>query len=95
LSLRKKEEMFTYFLKYNPTPDIKEILNFHYNADYKIFENERMQIKEENYSTVSITSILIKKERCCMHYSDIINDTISELNVKISQPLFIVNEKDY
>ena len=78
---RKKEQRFVSFLSKYSSPTQQDILAFHNFIDDEI--SPGAFLKTRDYSTVSITSILLTKDRGCINYIDIKNSSSSEVKIEL------------
>ena len=81
--IKKREQWFASFLNNHPTPTQQDILNFHRFAGDGDKQNDLLMTRDEVYTTVSITSILLTQDRGCVKYMEIKNDTSSELKIEL------------
>jgi len=81
--IKKREQWFASFLNNNPTPTQQDILNFHHFTGDGDKHNDLLMMRDGVYTTVSITSILLTKDRGCIRYIDIKNDTSSEIKIEL------------
>jgi uncharacterized protein with NRDE domain len=69
--VKKREQWFASFLNNHPTPTQQDVINFHRFTGDGDNQNDLMMTRDGMYSTVSITSILLTKDRASMKYLDI------------------------
>jgi hypothetical protein len=81
--VRKKEEWFTSFLNDHPTPTQQDILNFHRFTGDGDKQSDLLMMRDEMYTTVSITSILLTKDRGCIEYLDIGGNSSSAIKIEL------------
>jgi len=82
-AVKKREQWFTSFLNDHPTPTQQDILNFHHFTGDGDKQNDLLMIRGEMYTTVSITSILLTKDRGSIKYMDIKNNSLSEIKIEL------------
>jgi hypothetical protein len=82
--IKKREQWFTSFLNDHPTPTQRDILNFHRFTGDGDKQNDLLMTRDGMYTTVSITSILLTKDRGCIEYLDISNNSSSEIKIELS-----------
>lgn len=85
LVMKKREYWFATFLNRNPAPTQLDIVNFHRFSGDGDVRNDLLMRRDEVYSTVSITSILLTHERGSMKYHDIIRNRLSETKIELMQ----------
>jgi hypothetical protein len=83
LVIKKREQWFASFLNSHSTPTQQDILNFHYFTGDGDKHNDLLMMRDRVYTTISITSILLTKDRGCIRYMDIKNDTSSEIKIEL------------
>jgi len=81
--IKKREQWFASFLNNHPTPTQQDILNFHHFTGDGDKHNDLLMTRDGFYTTVSITGILLTKDRGCIRYIDIKNDTSSEIKIEL------------
>ena len=81
--VKKREQWFDSFLNNHPTPTQQDILNFHHFTGDGDKQNDLLMTREGVYCTVSITSILLTKDRGCIKYMDIKNNSSSEIKIEL------------
>jgi len=81
--IKKREQWFASFLNNHPTPTQQDILNFHHFTGDGDKHNDLLMTRDGFYTTVSITSVLLTKDRGCIRYIDIKNDTSSEIKIEL------------
>jgi uncharacterized protein with NRDE domain len=81
--VKKREQWFAAFLNDHPTPTQQDILNFHHFTGDGDKQNDLLMTREGVYCTVSITSILLTKDRGCIKYMDIKNNSSSEIKIEL------------
>ncbi|CAN5747988.1 NRDE family protein [soil metagenome] len=69
--VRNREQWFATFLSKNPHPSREEIFSFHQFAGDGDVKNDLLMNRNGLLSTVSITAVTLKKNRCKMHYVDL------------------------
>lgn len=69
----KRQYWFEQWQINNPNPLQKNLFNFHKNTGDGDVEDDLIMNRNNNYFTVSITSIAVNNEACLMQYEDIIN----------------------
>ena len=82
-AVKKREQWFASFLNTHPTPTQQDILNFHHFTGDGDKQNDLLMVRGEMYTTVSITSILLTKDRGSIKYMDIKNKTSSEIKIEL------------
>lgn len=81
-AVKKREQWFASFLNDHPIPTQQDIINFHrFTGDG---QSNLVMTGNGFYETVSITSILLTKNRGNMQYLDIKKATPSEINIVLS-----------
>jgi hypothetical protein len=83
--VKKREQWFASFLNNHPVPTQQDIINFHRFTSDGDRNNDLVMTRDGLYCTVSITSILLTKDRASMKYLDIKKENISELNIALLQ----------
>ncbi|MGQ0738856.1 MAG: NRDE family protein [Bacteroidota bacterium] len=83
--IKKREHWFAKFLNRNPSPTQQDVVNFHRFSGDGDKRNDLLMRRDDVYSTVSITSILLTHERGSMKYLDIIRDRLSEIKIELLQ----------
>ncbi len=73
--IKKRQTWFDEWLHVNPTPKLKEILHFHLNAGEGDAAIDINMNRNNELSTVSISSIFISKQQNKFYYIDLINNT--------------------
>jgi uncharacterized protein with NRDE domain len=81
--IKKREQWFASFLNDHPIPTQQDILNFHHFTGDGDRHNDLLMTRTGAYTTVSITSILLTKDRGCIKYMDIKNDSSSEIKIEL------------
>jgi len=81
--IKKREQWFANFLNTHPTPTQQDILNFHHFTGDGDKQNDLVMTRDGMYTTVSITSILLTKDRGCIKYMDMKNNTSSEIKIEL------------
>ena len=81
--IKKREHWFAFFLNNHPTPTQQDILNFHHFTGDGDKRNDLLMTRDGIYATVSITSILLTKDRGCINYLDIQKNSSSELKIEL------------
>jgi len=81
--VKKREQWFASFLNDHPVPTQQDMLNFHHFTGDGDQQNDLLMTRDGMYTTVSITSILLTKDRGCIKYRDIINNTSSEIKIEL------------
>ena len=82
-AVKKREQWFASFLATHPTLTQQDILNFHRFSGDGDKRNDLLMVRGEMYTTVSITSILLTKDRGCLKYIDIKNGSSSEIKIEL------------
>lgn len=81
--IKKREKWFASFLNDHPTPTQQDILNFHRYTGDGDKKNDLLMARDGMYATVSITSMLITKDRGCIEYLDISRSSCSEIKIEL------------
>lgn len=82
--VRKREHWFASFLNKNPNPTQQDILNFHCFSGEGNKSIDLQMERGENYSTVSITSILLTVDRGSMKYLDLNDEKCYERKIEFT-----------
>jgi len=72
--IKKRETWFYEWLNSNPTPELKEILDFHLNAGEGDTSIDINMNRNDEFFTVSVSSIYISKKFNEFNYIDLINN---------------------
>lgn len=80
--IKKREKWFAGFLNNNRQPTQKDILEFHQFTGDGDAANDLLMEREDVYSTVSITSMLVTADRGSMKYLDIKCNKIFERKIE-------------
>ena len=83
--IKKGEQWFASFLNDYPTPTQQDILNFHRFTGDGDKQNDLLMTRDGMYTTVSITGILLTKDRGCIEYLDISSNSSSEIKIELLQ----------
>lgn len=81
----KRQQWFEQWQINNPTPSQKDLFSFHKNTGDGNVENDLIMNRNNNYFTVSITSIAVNNDQCLMQYEDIINHEHNNINFVYEQ----------
>ena len=81
-AIKKRDQWFAAFLNNKPHPTQKDILEFHHVAGDGDSGNDLLMEREDIYSTLSITSLLITGDRGSMKYMDLKNNTVHEKKIE-------------
>jgi len=81
--VKKREQWFASFLNDHPTPTQQEILHFHLFTGDGDNKNNLLMTRDSMHTTVSITSILLTKDRGCIKYVDIKANASSEIKIEL------------
>jgi uncharacterized protein with NRDE domain len=81
--IKKREQWFASFLNDHPIPTQQDILNFHLFTGDGDKQNDLLMTRDGMYTTVSITSILLTKDRGCIEYLDISGNSSSEIKIEL------------
>lgn len=81
--IKKREQWFESFLSSNTQPTHLDILNFHRFTGDGDRHNDLLMTRDGIYSTVSITGILLTRDRGFMKYIDIKNSRSSEIKIEL------------
>ena len=84
--IKKREQWFASFLNDHPTPTQQDILDFHRFTGDGDKQNDLLMTRDETYTTVSITSILLTKDRGCIEYLDITGNSSSQIKIELLHP---------
>ena len=87
--VKKREQWFASFLNNHPTPTQQDVINFHRFTGDGDKQNDLIMTRDGMYSTVSITSILLTKDRASMKYLNIKKENQSEVNIELLNSLTI------
>jgi uncharacterized protein with NRDE domain len=87
--VKKREQWFASFLNNHPIPTQQDVINFHRFTGDGDRQNDLMMTRDGLYSTVSITSILLTKDRASMKYLDTKKENQSEVNIELLNSLTI------
>lgn len=82
-AIKKREQWFESFLNKNSNPTQQDVLNFHRFTGDGDRHNDLLMTRDGIYSTVSITGILLTKDRGFMKYIDIKNGRSSEIKIEL------------
>ena len=80
--MKKREQWFAAFLKVNRHPAQKDILEFHQVAGEGDPANALLMERENMYSTMSITGMLLAADRGSMKYLDLKNNAFTEKEIE-------------
>ena len=80
---KKREQWFAAFLNDHPVPTQQDVLDFHLFTGDGDQQNDLLMTREGLYTTFSITSILLTKDRGCIKYMDLLNDSSSEIKIEL------------
>ena len=83
--IKKREQWFASFLNDHPTPTQQDILDFHRFTGDGDKQNDLLMTRDGMYTTVSITSILLTKDRGCIEYLDISGKSSSGIKIELLQ----------
>jgi hypothetical protein len=81
--VKKREHWFASFLNNHLTPTQQDIINFHRFTGDGDKKNDLLMTRDGLYKTVSITSILLTKDRASMKYLDIKKENTAEVNIAL------------
>jgi len=81
--IKKREQWFASFLNNHPIPTQQDVLNFHHFTGDGDRQNDLLMTREGMHTTVSITSILLTKDRGCIKYVDIHSNSSSEIKIEL------------
>lgn len=87
LIIKKREQWFVDFLNRNCFPTQLDILNFHRFSGDGDSSTDLLMNRDDVYSTVSITSILLTNDRGSMKYMDTKNGRRVEMNIEFTTDL--------
>lgn len=85
--ITKREQWFAAFLNNTPRPTQKDILAFHQFSGDEDRANNLVMERQNVYSTVSITSILLTADRASMKYLDLKNNILHERKIELQDSL--------
>jgi len=85
LVVKKREQWFISFLDNHPVLTQQDIMNFHRFTSDGDMQNDLLKTLDAVYCTLSITSIFMTKDRANMKYIDLKKDTVSEINIALSE----------
>jgi hypothetical protein len=85
LVIKKREQWFASFLNQHSNPTRKDILDFHRFSGDGDVKNDLLMERDGVYSTVSITSMLLTKNRGSMQYLDLRKNKSTEINIELLQ----------
>ncbi|MBL7737589.1 MAG: NRDE family protein [Chitinophagaceae bacterium] len=71
LVIKKREQWFASFLNSHPQPTQQDILHFHRFSGEGDTRNDLLMQRDNTYSTVSITGIMLNEDRAVMKYIDL------------------------
>lgn len=83
LVVKKREQWFATFLNDHPVPTQQDVFNFHHFTGDGDQQNDLLMTREGRYTTFSITSILLTKDRGCIQYTDLLNNSSSEIKIEL------------
>ena len=81
--VKRREQWFAAFLNSHPIPTQQDILHFHLFTGDGDRQNDLLMTRDGMYTTVSITSILLTKDRGSIQYLDIVNKSSSEIKIEL------------
>lgn len=84
-AVKKREQLFSSFLNNHPVLTQLDILNFHHSATIENKQDDQLITTAGAHFTVSITSILITKDRGNMKYIDLKSEKTAEINIALLQ----------
>ena len=80
--VKRREAWFSKFLYLHPVPTQRDILHFHQFTGDGDKPQSLLMTSDGQFTTVSISSILISKDRGCMQYIDLLSHTSSEIKIE-------------
>jgi hypothetical protein len=83
LAMKKREQWFASFLNHTPHPAQPDILNFHRFTGDGNKNNDLLMNRDNTYSTVSISSIMLTADRGSMKYIDVKNNRQFEKKIEL------------
>lgn len=83
--IQRREQWLASFLNSHAAPTREDIVNFHHFTGDGDRQNDLLMTRDGTYCTVSITSILLTKDRGSIKYLDMKDQTTSELNIALLQ----------
>jgi len=81
-AIKKRDQWFAAFLNNKLHPTQTDILQFHLFTGDGDHANDLLMKRENIYSTVSITSMLLTADRGSMKYLDLKNNTVNERKIE-------------
>jgi hypothetical protein len=90
LVVKKREQWFGQFLNRATIPTQQDILNFHRFGGDGDTSNDLLMNRNNVYSTVSITSILLTSDRGSIKYLDLSKNKISETKIELITPISVI-----
>jgi uncharacterized protein with NRDE domain len=90
LVVKKREQWFGQFLNRATIPTQQDILNFHRFGGDGDSSNDLLMNRNNVYSTVSITSILLTADRGSIKYLDLRKNKISETKIELITPISVI-----
>jgi hypothetical protein len=85
LVVKKREQWFASFLNSHPVITQQDIMNFHRFTGDGDKNNDLLMARDGIYTTVSITSIFLTKDRGNMKYLDLKENNLSEVNIALTE----------
>lgn len=83
LVTKKREQWFASFLNSHPALTQQDILTFHQFTGDGDKPNDLLMTRDGMYATVSITGILLTKDRGCISYMNIGSNSSSEIKIEL------------
>ena len=81
--VKRREQWFAAFLNTHAIPTQQDVLHFHHFTGDRDQQNEPLLTRDGVHTTVSITSILLTKDRGSIKYLDIMNNSTSEIKIEL------------
>ena len=82
--VKKREQWFASFLNNHPVITQQDVMNFHRFTGDGDKKNDLLMTRDEIYTTVSITSIFITKDRSNMKYLGLKENKLSEVSIALT-----------
>lgn len=83
--IKKREQWFSSFLNAHPAPAQQDILDFHRFTGDGDKQNDLLMTRDGTYTTVSITSIWLTRDRGGIEYLDISGNSSSQIKIELLQ----------
>jgi uncharacterized protein with NRDE domain len=89
-AMKKRDQWFGAFLNNNPHPAQSDILEFHQFAGDGNPANDLLMERDNMYSTMSITSMVLTADRGSMKYLDLKNNTVAEKEIEFRKSYEVI-----